>query len=196
MGKFFEILTGRTKPIEAKLDALFRLPTAAITLSASENLVAEGVGGVCIQPAESASYKSGINEVKQLLSTNFSDPILNSEISFATDSFGSDWVVVRSSDIEPLVTSLHAVNTTVQEHGWGPQLLCSCIPFISKDNETSGARVYLIYLFKRGTFYPFVPLGEQKRDNATELHLKAILENDLPVEADLSRWGALWDLPF
>jgi len=40
-----------------------------------------------------------------------------------------------------------------------------------------------------------VPLGDQKRDNATELELKAKLEKELPVEQDLTRWFALFDAP-
>ena len=54
----------------------------------------------------------------------------------------------------------------------------------------------LIYGFKRGTFWPFVPTGEdQERDNAEELRLKSELEKELPVEPDLTRWLGLFDAP-
>jgi hypothetical protein len=55
--------------------------------------------------------------------------------------------------------------------------------------------VYLVYLAKRGTFYPFAPTGKEKRDTELELRLKSILGNDLPVETDLSNWFPIWDLP-
>ena len=56
--------------------------------------------------------------------------------------------------------------------------------------------VYLVYGYKRGAFWPFVPTGkEQERDNAEELELKAKLEGELPVEQDLSRWLGLFDAP-
>ena len=56
--------------------------------------------------------------------------------------------------------------------------------------------VYLVYGYKRGTWWPFVPAGEgQGRDNARELELKAKLESELPLEEDLSRWFALFDAP-
>jgi hypothetical protein len=56
--------------------------------------------------------------------------------------------------------------------------------------------VYLIYGYKRGTFWPFVPTGEeQERDNAEELRLKNVLESELPIEPDLTRWLALFDAP-
>ena len=57
--------------------------------------------------------------------------------------------------------------------------------------------MYWIYGFKRGAFWPFVPKGEGKeRDNAEEeLELKAKLEQELPIEPDLSRWFAVFDAP-
>ncbi|MDX6255798.1 MAG: hypothetical protein QOJ11_2132, partial [Frankiales bacterium] len=32
----------------------------------------------------------------------------------------------------------------------------------------------LVYLYKRGTFYPFAPLPGEKRDNALELQLRGV----------------------
>jgi hypothetical protein len=55
--------------------------------------------------------------------------------------------------------------------------------------------VYWIYGFKRGAFWPFIPIGKAERDNATELELKAKLEKELPIEQDLTRWLALFDAP-
>ncbi|MGB7051862.1 MAG: hypothetical protein WBG41_09855 [Acidimicrobiales bacterium] len=54
---------------------------------------------------------------------------------------------------------------------------------------------YLVYLFKRGTFYPFVPVGPEKRDTEEELRLRSLVSDDLEVEPDLDRWFPLWDLP-
>ena len=54
---------------------------------------------------------------------------------------------------------------------------------------------YLVYLFKRGTFYPFVPSGHEQRDTEQELRLKSLVADDLTVEPDLDRWFPLWDLP-
>jgi hypothetical protein len=54
---------------------------------------------------------------------------------------------------------------------------------------------FLVYLFKRGTFYPFVPDGHEHRDTQQELKLKSLVAGDLTVETDLDRWFPLWDLP-
>ena len=59
----------------------------------------------------------------------------------------------------------------------------------------SPSTAYLVYLFKRGTFYPFVPDGHEQRDTEQELKLKSLVADDLTVETDLDRWFPLWDLP-
>ena len=74
--------------------------------------------------------------------------------------------------------------------GFGSQLLAAIFRFQGGEHP-----VYWIYGFKRGAFWPFVPLADQKRDNATELELKAKLEHELPIEQDLTRWLALFDAP-
>jgi hypothetical protein len=93
--------------------------------------------------------------------------------------------------MEDLVTSVHLVNSTLEQYGFGPQLLCSVFGF----TDASGRRFYLVYLYKRGTFYPFAPLQGERRDNELELRVKAALGGDLPIEAELGRWFALWGLP-
>jgi hypothetical protein len=56
--------------------------------------------------------------------------------------------------------------------------------------------LYLIYNFKRGAFYPFVPAaGEKARDSERELRLKAQLGAELPFEEDMARWFPLWEIP-
>jgi hypothetical protein len=54
-----------------------------------------------------------------------------------------------------------------------------------------------VYLFKAGTFYPFAPLpgADQQRDNVLELQVRDLLQGELPMEKDLSRWFAVWDAP-
>jgi hypothetical protein len=46
----FDTLLGRTKPVKANLDALFALPTAALTLQSAGGLVSSGHAGVCWKP--------------------------------------------------------------------------------------------------------------------------------------------------
>jgi hypothetical protein len=93
--------------------------------------------------------------------------------------------------MESLVTDLHAVNVSLAEGGFGPQLLCTLVGFA----DPSGRKVGIIYLYKRGTFYPFAPKAGEHRDNALELEVRGNLGVDLKIEPDLSRWFPVWGAP-
>ena len=60
---------------------------------------------------------------------------------------------------------------------------------------TRSAGWRLIYLYKRGTFYPFAPLDGERRDNALELQVKGVIGDDLKWEPDLARWFPVWGAP-
>ncbi len=53
----------------------------------------------------------------------------------------------------------------------------------------------LVYLYKKGTFYPFAPTGPQRRDNLLEISVRDTLQAELPIEPELSGWMALWGAP-
>jgi hypothetical protein len=188
--KFLDALLGRTKPKQANLDALFALSGAAVTLEAATGMRSSGQAAVCFKPASGAGFAATSAELTELLELAVKEA--GSTLRVSDDSYGYRWIVLGDPDLEDLVTSVHMVNSTLEEHGFGPQLLCSVFGFASP----SGAeRCHLVYLYKRGTFYPFAPRGDQRRDNELELRVRGALGNDLPVEPELSRWFALWGLP-
>ena len=114
-------------------------------------------------------------------------------VEVTTDSYSYTWLVCHHSgdDVEALVTDLHAVNSSLVDGGFGPQLLCTLVAF----RDDSGRRLAIVYLFKRGTFYPFAPLDGERRDNALELQVRGQLGSDLKIEPDLSRWFPVWGAP-
>ena len=65
----------------------------------------------------------------------------------------------------------------------------------ARGRRPTPGRCFLVYLYKRGTFYPFAPDGPEHRDNELELRIRAVVGADLPVEPDLTRWFPLWDMP-
>ncbi|WP_328531629.1 hypothetical protein OG984_11050 [Nocardioides sp. NBC_00368] len=191
---FWDVITGRTRPKQANLDALFAVPTAALTMQTSLGLVPTGDGAVCYRAAAGAGFAGTQNDVVELLGASENAP----KVTTSVDEFGFTWLSVDREPLDPdnpditgLVTDLHAVNTTLEMNGFGPGLLCSLIAFEGAD----GRRVGLIYLYKQGTFYPFVPTGPQQRDNLLEINVRTAVEGDLPVEKDLSRWLAVWGAP-
>ena len=181
-------LLGRSKPVQPDLDQLFAVPSAAITLATTTDYTPTGVGSVCFRAAEGAAFASLQREVRTLLDADQGPPV-----EVTQDSYGFTWIVARHdpSEVSELVTDLHAVNTTLADQGFGPQLLCSLVAFADPAGHTLG----LVYLYKRGTFYPFAPVGDQRRDNAVELQVRGALVNDLRIEADVTRWFPVWGAP-
>jgi hypothetical protein len=185
---FWDSLLGRRKPVQANLDDLFSLPTAAITLQTGAGFAPTGVGSVCYREAEGAAFAQTQTDIVALLDADEGPAVERS-----VDDFGFTWLVVRHdpSDVAGLVTDLHAVNTTLEAQGFGPGLLCSLVVFA----DPSGRRLGLVYLYKQGTFYPFAPAGGQQRDNVLEIQVRDLVGDDLPVEKQLNRWMPVWGAP-
>jgi hypothetical protein len=189
---FLDTLLGRTKPVQPNLDALFSLPSAAITLEAATDLVPTGAGSVCFRAAEGGAFRATENEVRELLAMGTAADAPPVEVS--TDSYGFTWLLIRrpADQLDALVTDVHAVNSSLADAGFGPQLLCSLIGFTG---ASSGSKLAIVYLYKRGTFYPFAPVTGERRDNALELQVRGAIEGDLKMESDLSRWFPVWGAP-
>ena len=185
-----DALFGRTKQVQPKLDTLFALPTAALTLETELDLVPSGQAGLCFKSGSGDSSITTDADLQELL--NFDET--NGKVSLTTDDLGFKWLVINDPDIEGLVTRIHGANTSMVENGLGPRLLCAVFGFVPKTPPGDGA-VRMVYILKQGTFYPFAPTSANQRDNELELRVRSFLENDLPIEKDLSRWMALWNLP-
>jgi len=185
---FLDALLGRSKPKPARLDALFAVSGAGIALEAALGLRPAGRAGVCFKPASGMGFEAASDELRGLLDLAVREA--GSTLEISQDRYGYRWIVLGDADLEDLVTSVHLVNATLEEQGFGPQLLCSVFAFGSGEQAC-----HLVYLYKRGTFYPFAPRPGERRDNELELRVRGALAGDLPVEADLTRWLALWGLP-
>ncbi|MFF9852415.1 PspA-associated protein PspAB [Streptomyces litmocidini] len=140
-------------------------------------------------------------------------------VAYASDAYGYTWLTVRrpAEDLITLVNDLHAVNALLEEAGFGPNLLCSLTAFRPPGTEDGRADgqgedgraeapaadprrvrdLALVYLYKRGTFYPFAPRAgrAETRDNALELQVGGLLAGDLPMEPDRERWFPVWGAP-
>jgi hypothetical protein len=182
------VLFGRKKLKKAAGDKLFALSSARITLEVELGLKPAGKGAVLFKPMSSAEYVRAENEMQELLEAVAQESA--SRVTRRGDEFGFEWLIVEDNDFEELVTTVHLVASELAAHGFGEQLLAAIFRFDGGDHP-----LYLIYGFKRGAFWPFIPKGEKERDNANELELKAKLEKELPIEQDLSRWFALFDAP-
>jgi hypothetical protein len=222
-----DTILGRTKPVRANLDALFALPSAAVTLQVTAGVVPSGHAGVCFKPPAGQPFAEMQAELEQLLATpddagagGAPSPAggagpAPAAVRHVGDKFGYRWILVDADAIDDLVTRVHMVHSSLQDAGWSTQLLCSVFGFTpgatgsgaggaddmgvpsAADAASDGVNqpVYVVYLAKQGTFYPFAPSGEEQRDTELELRLRSLLDKDLPIEPDLSRWFPIWDLP-
>jgi PspA associated protein B len=186
-----DVLLGRKKLKDPARERLFAISTARITLETELDLKPSGSAGVCFKSLSAGEFVRAENELQQLL-----DAVANesgAKVDRKSDEMGFEWLVVHDPDFEDIVATTHLIAQELQDRGFGGQLLAAVFPFEGKFKE---GRAYWIYGFKQGSFWPFVPTGKgQERDNAEELELKAKLENELPVEQDLTRWFALFDAP-
>ncbi len=184
---FFDAILGRSKPPAANLDVLFAVPQAALSLQ-TQGFAFAGLGAVCYRPSEGVAFAKAETDAEALLKSEN-----DATVSRTDDRFGFRWQSLAhpTDDVSGLVTDLHAVNTALTGAGFGTALLCSTINFLTADDKVFA----LVYLYKQGTFYPFVPDGAERRDNALELQLKGIVAEDIPIEPQLNRWLAIWGAP-
>jgi PspA associated protein B len=180
-----DVLFGRKKLKGPARDRLFALTTAAVTLDVECGLKPAGAGAIVFKPLSAGAFSQAEQDVEQLVQNLAAEQ--GSKLERKTDSFGFEWVIVRDPDLEDQVTAVYGIGSGLTEKGFGSQLLAAVFKF--------EPNVYWIYGFKTGSFWPFVPTGEQQRDNARELELKAKLQPELPVEQDLTKWFALFDAP-
>ena len=185
----WEALRGRSRPARPDLDSLFLVPSAAVALQTEASLEPTGSGAVCFRAADGAAFRQTRDDVVALLDADPDAP----DVRLSVDDYGYTWLTVERdpADIAGVCTDLHAVNTALEAQGFGPGLLCSLVPF----TDGHGKRVGLVYLYRRGSFYPFAPTEGQLRDHLLELRARDALEGELPIEKDVQRWLAVWGAP-
>src|SRR3954469_9191143 len=148
------------------------MTTAQVTLETGLGIKSRGAAGIVFQPIANADFKQLVQEAEELVHGTAADT--GTEVETHDDEFGYRWIVLRDPDFEDLVVSLNTVSTELQGGGYGDRLLACVFAF-----EEDGKPIYLIYNFKRGSFYPFVPAGEKNRDSERELRLKSQLDTEL-----------------
>ncbi len=204
---FVDAVLGRSRLPKAKSDKLFAISTASITLESSLGLKPSGYAGICFKPLGATSYESARKEIEELL--EFSSKETETDFRLEKDEFNFLWAIFKDPDFEDLVASIHLVSQTLEDRGFGEQILCAIYRFdrepeirtAGQDEKAhaKGARgksVYWIYNFKQGTYYPFIPRSGKQRDSPFEFRLRAEMEREMPVEKNVEKWYPLWGIPF
>jgi hypothetical protein len=182
-----DAIFGRTKLPKSKTRDIFAISTALVTLEAL-NLQPTGRAGICFKPVASTSFTNARIEVEELLSYTCKDT--NTRYQIISDSYGYTWIRLEDPDFEDLVSNVYVVSDGLVERGFGEQLLCALFAF-TKDTQ----KVYWIYNFKHGNFYPFAPTTNKERNSKLEFRLRSVMEEELPIEKRVEEWYPLWDTP-
>ena len=202
---------------DADPDDLFGISTAHVTMEADLGFVPVGAGALCFADVDATDFADGVDEVETILGAGEEET--GTSFERRVDDHGYHWVVLRDPDPEDLVTSVHFAADTLVERGYGSRLLAAVFGFeravstanasetragsgatrergggggTSTANGSSGERVYWLYSFRRGTYYPFAPRGDHERDRRLEFKLRSVLEGELAVENDEAYWYPLW----
>jgi PspA associated protein B len=171
-------------------DRLFAMTTANVTLETGLGLKSKQCAGVVFQPIATADFKQIVTETEELLAGTAEET--GTKVESRDDEYGYRWLILRDDDPDDLVVAMNTVSVELQNAGYGDRLLAAVFAY----QDEQAKRVYFIYNFKRGAYYPFVPAaGKQARDTEHELRIKAQLARELPWEEDMARWFPLWDIP-
>ena len=188
MGFFDALLGGRRKLSGPAPDRLFAMSTAYVQLETGLGIKSRGAAGLVFQPLSTADFESLMKDTQELLDSASADTGTTTETK--VDEYGYRWAILRDPDFEDIVVAINTVSSQLDSGGYGDRLLAAVFAF-----EEKGQPVYWIYNYKRGTFYPFVPTGKQKRDSEREFRLKAQMADELPLEQEIGRDLPLWDIP-
>ncbi len=191
-----EVLTGRRKLKGPAPDRLFAISTAAVELQTAYSIESAGTAAIVFQALATSEFDAALRDTEQVVAATGSE--LGTKLSSSDDSYGFRWMVLSAGGVDDLTVGINAVAGSIQTAGYGDRLLCAVFAFRDQHSQ----RIYFIYNYKRGFWYPFVPQGNVsasaqggERSVERELQLKAQLGSELPIEPELERWFPLWGIP-
>jgi hypothetical protein len=188
-----DILTGRHEVKGPAPDRLFAISTAYVTLQTEHGIEPAGSAAIVFQALATSEFEATLREMEEVVKAAGGESCTT--VVTKDDSYGYRWMILRSPQgapsIEDLAVGINAVSGSIETAGHGERLLCAVFAF----DDAQRGRIYFIYNYKRGHWYPFVPTGASERSTERELQLKAQMEGELPIEPELERWFPLWGIP-
>ena len=190
-----DILTGRHQVAGPAPDRLFAIATAYVTLQSEHQIEPAGSAAIVFQALATSEFESTLRDTEEVVKATCGDS--GTTVKTEDDSYGYRWMILQNApgtpSVEDLAVGLNAVSSSIEGAGHGERLLAAVFAFADAQKR----RIYFIYNYKRGFWYPFVPDPEnaQQRLTERELQLKAQMGTELPMEPELERWFPLWGIP-
>ena len=184
-----DVILGRRKLAGPAPDRLFAISTAYVKFETELGITTRGNAAIVFQPLSNSDFQSIVSEMEEVVRGTASDS--GTTVRTTDDSYGFRWLILTGGSFEDLVVGINGVSSSLEAGGYGERVLCAVFAFEDRRERP----LYWIYNYKRGSFYPFAPTGDQEHDTERELVAKAQVGNELPVEAELERWFPLWGIP-
>jgi hypothetical protein len=190
-----DILTGRHEVKGPASDRLFAIATAYVTLQSEHQIEPAGSAAIVFQALATSEFEATLRDTEEVVTATCGDS--GTTVKTEDDSYGYRWMILNNApgtpSVEDLAVGLNAVSSSIENAGHGERLLAAVFAF----QDAQKRRIYFIYNYKRGFWYPFVPdpANAQQRLTERELQLKAQLGEELPMEPELERWFPLWGIP-
>jgi hypothetical protein len=195
-----DILTGRHEVKGPAPDRLFAISTAYVGLQSEHQIDPLGSAAIVFQALATSDFESTLKDMEEVVTATGGDS--GTTVSTEDDSYGYRWMILRNPpaapSVEDLAVGINAVSGSIETAGHGERLLCAVFAFADAQKR----RIYFIYNYKRGSWYPFVPSADggsggdaQQRSTERELQLKAQIGSEMPMEPEIERWFPLWGIP-
>jgi hypothetical protein len=190
-----DILTGRHQVKGPAPDRLFAITTAYVDLQAEHQVDPTGTAAIVFQALATSEFEATLKDTEEVVKATGGDS--GTTVASQDDSYGYRWMILRNPDgkpsVEDLAVGINAVSGSIETAGFGERILCAVFAFADAQKR----RVYFIYNYKRGNWYPFVPApgDAQERSTERELQLKAHVGSEMPLEPEIERWFPLWGIP-
>jgi hypothetical protein len=196
-----DVLTGRHEVKGPAPDRLFAIATAYIALQSEHQIDPAGSAAIVFQALATSEFEATLRDMEEVVRATGGDS--GTSVSTQDDSYGYRWMVLHNPEgapsVEDLAVGINGVSSSIETAGHGERLLCAVFAFADRAGAAGreGGRIYFIYNYKRGFWYPFVPdpAAPQQRLTERELQIKAQMASELPMEPELERWFPLWGIP-
>ncbi len=151
-----DILTGRHAVKGPAPDRLFAIATAYVTLQAEHQIEPAGNAAIVFQALATSEFETTLSEMEEVVTATGGES--GTTVPTQDDSYGYRWLVLANPagtpSVEDLAVGINAVSSSIETAGYGERLLCAVFAFVDAQKR----RIYFIYNYKRGCWYPFVPV--------------------------------------
>jgi hypothetical protein len=189
---------GDSRKTNSDSDAIFTLSSSYISLESKLNLINTGRCGICIKKTDAeVSFNELKLSIENLLEASKKTDL---KLSYGVSINEYDdllWLVIDVRSIEDSVACITVVSEILEQKG--PMIMLESAVFEFGKKGSEHQPYYLIYDYELNKFYPFVPIisRQKARNSREEMNMmRAVSDDNLPIEEDESKWDPIWHLPF